>query len=58
MSDELLEKLQFDKFSLFLKEMLENGFGEITYKVVVKDKKVQYVALSRTNTYKPESGII
>lgn len=58
MKDETLKKLQFEKFTVLLKELMEAGFGEINYKVVIRDKKIDYIALTRTNTYKAESGKI
>ena len=58
MTEELLKKIEFEKFALLLKEMLANGYGEINYRVVIRDKKIELVALSKMNTYKPETDII
>ena len=58
MTEDLLKKIEFEKFSLLLKEMLESGYGEITYRVVIRDKKVDLIALSKTNTYKSVNDII
>ena len=58
MTEELLKKIEFEKVATLLKELLEGGYGEINYRVVVRDKKIELVAVTKTNTYKPESGII
>lgn len=58
MSETELKKLQFENFSLLLKELLSQGHGEIQYRVVVKNNGIEYVSLSKTNTYRPGNDII
>lgn len=52
------EELPVLKFHDLLKQLLEEGNGELIYRIVVKDHKINYYSLNKTNTYKPESGII
>lgn len=58
MAEELLKNIEFEKFALALKELLDFGYGELTYRVVVRDKKIDLVNVSKTTTYKPEGGKI
>lgn len=58
MEEVLLKKIEFEKFVTLLKEMLDQGMGEIQYRVVVKNNKVEYIALTKTNTYKSLNDMI
>ncbi len=58
MTEEDLKKLQFKNFSLLLEELIKQGHGEILYRVVVKAGKVEFISLTKTNTFKPISDII
>lgn len=49
------EKLQITKFMDLLQELLKQGYGELNYKVVVRDGKLEYISLTKTNTFKVES---
>lgn len=46
------EKLQVTKFMDLLTELLKQGYGELNYKVVVRDGKLEYISLTKTNTFK------
>jgi hypothetical protein len=48
----MTDKLQRDKFELLLKEVLEDGYGEVICKVKVADGEVVLIELSKSNTYK------
>lgn len=58
MSENLLKQIEFEKFAYLLKELMAGGYGELNYRVVIRDHKIETIALSKTNTYKPESTII
>lgn len=53
-----MNKLPVEEFHNLLKKLLEEGNGEIIYRVVVKDHKINYYSLNKLNTYKPDSAII
>lgn len=50
--------LPIEEFHLILKKLLEEGNGEVIYRIVVKDHKVLYYSLNKLNTYKPDNDII
>ena len=47
-----------EEFHDLLKKLLEEGNGEIVYRIVVKDNKILYYSFNKLNTYKPETAII
>lgn len=53
-----MNKLPIQEFHDLLKKLLEEGNGEIIYRVVVKDSKILYYSLNKLNTYKPDSDIM
>lgn len=54
MKEDTLQTIQFDKFQALLKELLNDGYGEIQYKIVVQGGKIQFISLTKTNTFKSE----
>lgn len=58
LEDNVKEELKFNKFVDMLKILLEEGYGEITYKIMITDKRIQLVSLTKTNTFKMENGMI
>ena len=52
------DKLPIEEFHSLLKLLLEEGNGEIVYRIVVKDHKINYYSFNKTNTYKPTNDII
>lgn len=52
MTEDDLKKLQFENFSSLLEELLKQGYGEIEYRVVVKNGRIEYISLTKTNTFR------
>lgn len=50
--------MEEEKFKKLLQELITQGYGELIYKVVVKNGKVEYVSLTKTTTHKQESDTI
>lgn len=49
---------QLEKLSILLETLLKEGHGEIQYRIVVKNSKVEYVQLTKVNTYRAANDII
>ena len=46
-----MNDLPIERLKKMIAEMLQEGFGEVNFKVVVKNSKVEYISLTKTNTY-------
>lgn len=53
-----MKETPIEQFHLLLKKLLEEGNGEVVYRIVVKDSKILYYSLNKLNTYKPDSDIM
>jgi hypothetical protein len=52
------DNLPIEQFHQLLKQLLEEGYGEINYRIVVKDHHIEYYSLAKTNNFRIKSGII
>lgn len=50
--------IEFEKFVALLREVIDDGHGEVNYRIVIRDKKIDLVAITKMNTYKPKNATI
>ena len=53
-----MDKLKLQEFTTLLKQLLNEGYGELSLKIEVRDGTIDYVAISKANTYQIKSDII
>lgn len=53
-----LQKLRFESFKSLLAEVLGEGYGEVSYRIVIKNGKIEYISLTKSSTFKVSSDTI
>lgn len=46
-----MNEFTIEKLKKLIAEILKEGYGEVNFKVVVKNSKIEYVSLTKTNTF-------
>lgn len=51
MTEEQTKNLRLDQLNSLLTELINQGYGELEYKIVIKKSKIMFITLTKTNTY-------
>jgi len=52
-----MDEFQLEKFKRLFNELLQEGYGEIIWRIVIKKGKVEYISLTKSNVFKIDTNL-